>query len=746
MHPPHSPSLIRCLLPLVVLVCLAASVAGQPPPGPGLAQPRLLIVSPAGGQAGTTVEATLTGNDLDDPQRLLFSHPGLKAEFVPGSMTAPTRAPQGQLPTMTCKFKVTIPRDVPPGPLDVRLVNKLGISNPRAFHVGTQPEFLEKEPNNDVGEAQGLGLGSTVHGAISQPTDVDYYRFSGKKGQRVVVSCLASSIDSRLHPALQLYDRSGALLASGRNYRGTDALCDCTLPADGDYQVRLFAFAYLQGSAEHFYRLTVSTAPWIDAVFPPLVEPGKPAQVTVYGRNLPGGRLDPTAVVDGSVLEKATVTVAAPDDPHALARLAFRGHVPPVQASVDGFEYTLQGASGTSNPYLLAYAQAPVVLERDGNDTAETPQEVALPCEIAGRIEKKRDRDWYSFKVRKGAIYSIELYGDRLGSDLDLYAALRRPRGQVMTEMDDSNEPVVNQFFNRTDDPPRYRFEAPEDGTYLLHVASREADIDAGPRHLYRVRITPERPDFRLVLMPPAPNAPDAGLVRRGAAQAFLVFVNRIDGFAGEITLTAEGLPKGVTCPRQVVPAGARQAALVVTAAPDAPLGGSEFRVVGTATIDDRKVVREARAATITWPLPQGQNAPTVSRLDRALVLAVCEPGPYTLTTRMSEAKVTQGDRLTVPLKLDRNWPDFKAAVQVTALTPPPGITLPQTTIAPDRKEGTVTLDVRSSVPPGVYAIVLRGQAVFPYSKDPKARQKANVTVIQPAPPLVLTVLPRAKK
>src|SRR5262249_59291879 len=81
--------------------------------------------------------------------------------------------------------------------------------------------------------------------------------------------------------------------------------------------------------------------------------------------------------------------------------------------------------------------------------------------------------------------------------------------------------PVPNQFFARGEDPPRYQFRVPADGTYLLQVSSRDADTDASPRHLYRVRITPEQPDFRLVLMPPSLTAPDACLVRRGATQFY---------------------------------------------------------------------------------------------------------------------------------------------------------------------------------------------------------------------------------
>src|SRR5207248_10518345 len=127
--------------------------------------------------------------------------------------------------------------------------------------------------------------------------------------------CRASGTDSRFGAALELCDGAGRQLAFNRHYQDNDALLDCTLPEHGDYYVRLFEFTHTQGSADHFYRLTISTTPWIDAIMPVVVEPGKTTPLLVYGRNLPGGQLDPAAVQDGCVLERTLITVAAPNHP-----------------------------------------------------------------------------------------------------------------------------------------------------------------------------------------------------------------------------------------------------------------------------------------------------------------------------------------------------------------------------------------------------------------------------------------------
>src|SRR5262249_12797570 len=380
---------------------------------------------------------------------------------------------------------------------------------------------------------------------------------------------------------------------------------------------------------------------WIDAVFPPVVEPGKETKVTVYGRNLPGGKPDPSAVIDGMVLEKATLTVTAPKE-EAVGRLRFTGHVAPRAAGPHRLQDRLENESGMSNPYFLAFAQAPVVLDNENNDTPEAAQDVTLPCEIAGRVEKKRDRDWYKFHAKKGEVYAIEAYGERLGSPLNLYYTLRPEGAKAGQEFADNPETLhPTQFFTRSDDPPRQRFVAPAGGAYLLQVSSREADTQAGPRHLYRVRITPERPDFNLVVMAPSPNNPEGAVVRQGGARYYTVFAWREDGFRGDIALSVEGLPKGVTCPPQAIPPEAKQGVLVVTAAADAADWTGNITVRGTAQIDGRAVVREARGATITWPVQQ--NVVALARVDRAVPLAVREKAPCAVTLGLEKASVLAG-------------------------------------------------------------------------------------------------------
>src|SRR5262249_29718338 len=155
--------------------------------------------------------------------------------------------------------------------------------------VSNMNEVAEKEPNNDVEQAQKIEIGDVVNGTISAGTDIDYFRFAGKKGQRVLVHCMTVSIDSRLDPEIKVVGPRGNEVGYFRPAPNQDGLVDVTLPEDGDYLIRLSKFTYTIGNAEYFYRLNVSLGPHIDAVFPPMIQPGKQAQVTLFGRNLPGG-------------------------------------------------------------------------------------------------------------------------------------------------------------------------------------------------------------------------------------------------------------------------------------------------------------------------------------------------------------------------------------------------------------------------------------------------------------------------
>ena len=179
----------------LALTCGTSSLRAQIINGHQWPTPRLSVLTPAGAKAGTIVDVGFTGTEVEEPTALLFNHPGIKGLPIipelpkPDPKAKPDPKKKAPVRPPITKFTVTIAKDVPIGTYDARLVNKHGVSNPRRFVVGDLNEVAEKEPNNDVEQAQKIEIGSTITGNIATATDVDYYTFPGKKGQRVSSIC-----------------------------------------------------------------------------------------------------------------------------------------------------------------------------------------------------------------------------------------------------------------------------------------------------------------------------------------------------------------------------------------------------------------------------------------------------------------------------------------------------------------------------------------------------------------------------
>jgi hypothetical protein len=737
----------------VALMLSTSTVRAQLNNGNQWPVPRLNFVSPLGGKPGTTVEVTFGGVDCEQPESLWFSHLGIKGTpVIPESPKVdPKKEPKKgrrdgkrdgkKDPQAITKFNVAIDKAVLPGHYDVRLVNSKGISNPRVFVVSGGEEVAEKEPNNEPEQAQKVAVGQTVSGAISAPTDVDYFEFTAKAGQRILFHAATASLDSKLYPEMRIFDAAGHQIAYSRPLPYQDGLLDFTVPADAAYWLRLNQFTYTTGGTDFFYRLHVGAGPWIDAIDPPVVPAGKPTQVTVYGRNLPGGVKDPAAVVDGVTLEKVTVTVNAPADPQ---KLEFFESITPWQASLNGFEYRL----GASNPKFLEFSQAPIVIENDDNDTPEKAQKVTVPCEIAGRIDKLRDRDWYAFDAKKGDVLVIDAASARLGAPTDLYFKLVNPANKQATIVmqDDNPETVTPRaFYTASRDPAPFRFVVPADGTYQLLVGSHVADIAFGPQHNYRLRIAPETHDFRLIAMPPEDFRSDTFVIGKSGQQFLNIYAIRQDGFKGDIEIKVEGLPKGLSAVPQVVGGHDKHAMLVIHAGDDAPEKyEGAIKITGTATIAGKKVTHDARPASVTWGIQSPQNnSPAITRIDRSFMIAVRGKAPVNVTAAKDKYLVMSGDKVVIPLKMVRHDPEFKGNFQITPVQTelPPGINFGALTFAPGKDEQTLTLTTQpNQTPMGRHNIVVRGFApMVPHG----AAKGKTVNAIFPVAPIELTVVPK---
>jgi Bacterial pre-peptidase C-terminal domain len=277
------------LLPRAVGAALLLAVAALAAHAQELPVPQLKSVFPAGARQGTSVEVEAAGVNLEATTKLYFSNPGITAELLP---LDPKADPKADPKTAPAHFKVSVAANVPVGDYDVRSIGQAGISNPRVFCVSDCVEVNETEPNDARDKANRVPFNCIVNGRVSPSEDVDWYVFPAKKGQRVIVECRAWRIDSRLDGTLNLYDSEGKELVASQdeNIRDQkrDPFIDFDVPADGDYYLKFSDFIY-NGGADYFYRLSIGTQPYVDFITPTGAKPGTTADVTFYGRNLPGG-------------------------------------------------------------------------------------------------------------------------------------------------------------------------------------------------------------------------------------------------------------------------------------------------------------------------------------------------------------------------------------------------------------------------------------------------------------------------
>src|SRR5207247_1571260 len=106
-------------------------------------------------------------------------------------------------------------------------------------------------------------------------------------------------------------------------YHRTDPFLDYTAPADGDYILGVHDMTYRGGLP---YRLVISNHAHLEQVFPMAVVPGEKAALTLFGRNLPGGKATPWKTHDDA-LEQLPFSFAAPSDPLQLQRFTFARHM-----------------------------------------------------------------------------------------------------------------------------------------------------------------------------------------------------------------------------------------------------------------------------------------------------------------------------------------------------------------------------------------------------------------------------------
>ncbi len=472
-------------------------------------------------------------------------------------------------------IEVTIAPDAPPGERELRLVTRRGgASNPMAFHVGQVPEYCRKPmitaPRQILGkEAQALRsrpaheaedriqIPCVVNGQVASG-EVNSYRFTARKGQRLVIATqarqlvpyIADAVPGWFQPVLALYDADGREVAYDDDYRfKPDPVIFFEVPRDGDYVFRIFDAIY-RGRNDFVYRITLGEIPFVRSIFPLGGRVGELRPVGMTGWNLGDAVMTPPSKDAGAGV-------------HLIA------------ATRDGF---------VSNPVPFALDTLPEAFDKEPNNTPAGAQKITLPVIINGRMDREDDWDVFRFTGKAGDTVVVEVCARQLDSPVDSVIRLTDKTGQLLAFSDDREN--LGAGINTHHADSYFMAKLPADGTYCVHIG--DAGRKGGQEHGYRLRISAPRPDFALRV------APSSASLRIKGDASLAVFAIRKDGFAGDIKLELNDPPAGFTSAPVTLTATQTlgrirfRASSVTTASPVI------LSITGSAKIDGNLVVHQA--------------------------------------------------------------------------------------------------------------------------------------------------------
>jgi hypothetical protein len=483
--------------------------------------PVVKSIVPHGASAGQTVKLTIGGNDLDRGSEIVIE----AMRSIPSTIQKAT-------PT-AIEATLTLPADIPTGPISVRVLTPRGISNALRFDVSRSGQnIVEVEPNDDFRKPQVVKSPCTVEGRISKGMDVDLFAVDLHAGETIVAEVIAARVGSSLDALVTIFDPDGRELASDDDLFGRDAAAWVKVLRDGRYAIEVVdangrsadgkAEAALQDN--RFYRLTIGTVSLLIAVDPPGARRGKPSPMRLLGVNLP---------------KQTTFDI-------------------PADTPTGDFLFGVAG----SNRSNVRISDDPEVRESEPDDLPERAITVSIPAAINGRFDRKAggDVDFYRIKPTDGRAgdYAITAFAARVGSPADPVVSLIGDDGKSLAEDDDKLGRDA-------------RLERRIEPNGLL-LGVREFYGRGGERFLYRIEIEPLAPLTVKVGL-------DGRTVPRKGRIALPIEVER-HGFNGPVTILTGPLPQGVSAPPTTIPASAGRGWVILSATDDAKLGAFPLRLI----------------------------------------------------------------------------------------------------------------------------------------------------------------------
>ncbi|MDX1967690.1 MAG: PPC domain-containing protein [Planctomycetaceae bacterium] len=637
------------------------------------AAPRLSVIVPRGAQRGSEVEVTLAGERLDDVQQLMIYEPGIEVLDLKATNDK----------ELKCKFKIETGCVL--GTKHIRVRTATGLSDMRTFRVGAMPEIAEKEPNSEFATPQEIPLNVVVNGTIGNE-DVDYFVVDAKKGDRITAEVEAIRLGD------SMFDAFVAILNSARFELSTsddaalvyqDGIASVVAPEDGKYIVQIRESSY--GGGNH-YRCHIGTFPRPRAVIPAGGQPGTPMQLTFLGD------------VAGTFTRDIQVPADSPWEYAVLAE-------------------DERGVSPSGLPFRIS--PLPNVIEVEPNNDVAAASAAAAPAAFNGMIQEPGDIDFFKFEAKKGQVLDIRVYGRQLRSELDSVLVVYNANGGGIASNDD------------TGGPDSYiRFNPPADGLYLVSVKDHLSR--GGNTFHYRVELTQVVPMLDLSINEFDRYVEPKLVVPQGNRFAMLIAASRRD-FGGPLEFFGENLPAGVSVEMAPLSPDQAVAQVILSAAPDAPLGGAFAQIVGKLADPNQPLALASAMTTQHCTMVRGQNNRDffVERLP-TLAMVVSQKAPYSVQIVEPKVPLVQNGVMSLKVVATRDE-GFTAPIKVDLLLNPPGVNSSrEVSIAEGQTEALISINAAGNAQVKDHRIAVRTSATVGNGAVIGAAPFATLKVAEP--------------
>ncbi|MCA9192866.1 MAG: hypothetical protein KDB03_13915 [Planctomycetales bacterium] len=664
--------LIYCLLaPLLAAILNPLPLLAQFPTA------ELSSLSPPVLQIGRESNLQAAGRFLDESMLMLIDSPGAIVEPVLSPASA--IMPKADVDRVTGLFRVRVDAGAEPGVFEVRVGGRHGISNSRKLLLVHSPCRLIDGDLGSPALAFPLAPG-TVYCRFPQPQAAEHFAIALEAGDQVRVVAYSQQLDSRARLTMSLSAPSRLEVAAGRTIDAWPAEIDWQAEESGDYQLVIHD-ALFQGTNEYGYVLEVAVqragseskpTPELDQLLRPVIdERGMDARIQNVSR--------------------AQSDIPRPPCPHGTVNES-RVHQPPFSV--------------------------------DGNLCPSANHEL-------------------DFVARQGESWSVDIRSQQLEqlTDPQLLVYQIKENGELkqVAEQDDrvANWPAAMKMRGLD---PLLEWKVPEDGRYRFTLRDNQQGPRPADSMAVQVLCEASVPTFSSLaysLFPSNNAAASRGLgvhLMRGGTQAIHVLAVRRCGHQSPIEISVVGLPDGVKAYPATIPSGSNECVVVLQAAEDSVAWTGPISMIATDMTTHQS--QGVASGEVVWGSVPTNNR-IISRLTDHIHLQISEidSAPVTIdfgdigNKGLNDEKIhfsaAQGSKLSLPIKLVRR-DTGKVNCVLRPQNLPPKTTLPEVTIAADKDEGAMELNVPNDAPLGTYTLWLQCEMRVRWASNPQRLQRSE--------------------